>query len=190
VTVTAADGRGGTDSETFSWTIAGANVGPVVTNPGSQSVAEGSLLTLALQATDPDAGQVLTYSLDAGPAGTAIDPATGVLTWTPTDGPTTVTMTVRVTDNGTPVLFSAATFSVTVTNVSPTLQISGAATAVPGQPYTLTLSAVDPGVDTISQWTIDWGDSTQVVTGSPASVQHLSRTRLQASRIPAPRKPP
>ena len=48
VTVTANDGRGGTGSATFSWTIAAANVAPVVTNPGSQSGTVGTAIT-ALQ---------------------------------------------------------------------------------------------------------------------------------------------
>ena len=35
--------------------------------------------------------------------------------------------------------------------------------------YTLTLTSSDP---TTSQWTINWGDSTQVVVGNPTSVTH------------------
>src|SRR5262249_40020676 len=40
--------------------------------------------------------------------------------------------------------------------------------------YTLHLSSSDPGADTISKWTINWGDNTpsQVVSGNPASVTH------------------
>ena len=42
-----------------------------------------------------------------------------------------------------------------------------------GSIYTLNLSSTDPGADTISQWTINWGDGTdQVVTGNPSSVTH------------------
>ena len=39
-----------------------------------------------------------------------------------------------------------------------------------GSSYTLNLSSFDPGADTISQWNINWGDSTQVVSGNPLSV--------------------
>ena len=56
--------------------------------------------------------------------------------------------------------------------MAPTLAISGAADVNEGSSYTLNLSSSDPGADTISQWTINWGDSTQVVTGNPSSVTH------------------
>ena len=70
------------------------------------------------------------------------------------------------------------TVAVTVNNVAPTLAISGAASVNEGSSYTLSLSSSDPGADTISQWTINWGDSTQVVSGNPA----VSRTRTQMAR--------
>ncbi len=57
--------------------------------------------------------------------------------------------------------------AVTVNNVAPTLAISGAASVNEGSTYTLNLSSSDPGADTISQWTINWGDTAQVVTGNP-----------------------
>ena len=41
-----------------------------------------------------------------------------------------------------------------------------------GPAYTLNLSSSDPGADTITQWTINWGDGTQVVAGNPTSVTH------------------
>src|SRR4029450_9895018 len=65
------------------------------------------------------------------------------------------------------------TVAVAVHNVSPSLTISGAADVDEGSSYTLSLSSVDPGTDTISQWTINWGDGTQIVSGNPASVTHV-----------------
>jgi hypothetical protein len=85
----------------------------------------------------------------------------------------TYTVTVVITDS---IGASATgTCSVGVGNVPPTVSISGAATSTVGVPYTLNLSAInDPGIDTISQWTINWGDGApaQVVTGHPASTTH------------------
>src|SRR5262249_39675175 len=55
----------------------------------------------AVQAVDPDAGDALTFSLDTAPVGMTIDPATGVIDWTPNatqGGPQAVT--VRVRDRG------------------------------------------------------------------------------------------
>ena len=96
-------------------------LGPVA----SWMVDEMRLLTSTITATDPDAGDVLRFSLGAGaPAGAAIDPATGVFTWTPTEqqGPGTYTVTVTVTDNGSQHgsadLSDSQTFTITVREVN------------------------------------------------------------------------
>ena len=47
--------------------------------------------------------------------------------------------------------------------------ISGDADVDEGATYTLNLSSSDP---TTSQWTINWGDSVQIVSGNPASATH------------------
>src|SRR6185436_17902545 len=60
----------------------------------------------------------------------------------------------------------------TIDNMAPTLTISGAVSVDEGSSYTLNLSSSDPGADTISSWTINWGDGSQIVSGSPASVAH------------------
>lgn len=66
-----------------------------------------------------------------------------------------------------------STVTATVNNVAPTLTISGADTVNEGSVYTLSLSATDPGADTISGWSINWGHgSPQAVTGNPSSVTH------------------
>ena len=76
---------------------------PVLNLIGDRTIDEGSLLTFTATATDPDAGDMLTYSLDLGfPAGASIDPLTGVFTWTTSDGPATANVTLRVTDPSAP----------------------------------------------------------------------------------------
>jgi hypothetical protein len=59
-----------------------------------------------------------------------------------------------------------------VHNVAPTLSISGAADVDEAAVYTLNLSSFDPGPDSITSWTINWGDGSEVVTGNPTSVTH------------------
>ena len=49
--------------------------------------------------------------------------------------------------------------STVVQNVAPSISLSGAATFIPNQPFALTLGSVtDPGLDTISNFVVHWGD--------------------------------
>jgi hypothetical protein len=82
-------------------------------------------------------------------------------------------VTVRVTDNASSPLTDTETFTVTVNNVAPILEISGEEKAYTGVPYELSLSSSDPGDDTITSWTVDWGDGTvSPVAGNPESTTH------------------
>jgi hypothetical protein len=58
-------------------------------------------------------GQTKTFSLVGAPAGAGINASSGVFTWTPT-ATGSYTFKVRVTDNGTPVLFDEEQITVTV----------------------------------------------------------------------------
>jgi len=95
---------------------------PVLQAIPDYSVDEGATLTLTVSATDADVpAQALTYSLLAGaPEGAEIDPRTGVLTWTPLEsqGGVNYSLTVKVTDNGSPLLSDSTTFHVTVNEVN------------------------------------------------------------------------
>ncbi|HEX8916562.1 MAG TPA: hypothetical protein VF796_29695, partial [Humisphaera sp.] len=69
---------------------------------------------------------------------------------------------------------------VLVRNVAPTLLVSRKATAVVGQPYTVTLTAADPGADQLLGWTVKWGDGdvdpvTPSVGGGPVTATHTYR---------------
>ncbi len=58
---------------------------PVLAPIDNQVATPGTAVTFTASATDPDAGQTLTYSLDPGaPTSSSIDAKTGVFTWTPT----------------------------------------------------------------------------------------------------------
>jgi len=79
---------------------------------------------------------------------------------------------VRVTDGDGGVATGFTT--VTVNNVAPALTISGDASVNEGSTYTLNLASSDPGADTISGWTITWGDDiVETVSGNPALVTHV-----------------
>src|SRR5262249_33320683 len=114
ITATATDPLGNT-SEFSAVARVVVNQPPAIDPIADRTTDEGSLVTFTATAQDSDAP--LTFSLDAGaPDGAAIDPATGLFAWTPSEvqGPGTYSLTVRVADTATPSLGATRTFSVTV----------------------------------------------------------------------------
>src|SRR6185369_14922161 len=106
VTVVNPDGQGAVSTNGILTITTGGNLPPVLAAIPDPTVNELSLLSITNSATDPD-HNALTFSLDPGaPVGVSIDPSSGVLTWTPTEaqGPGSYSVTVRVTDDGSPPL--------------------------------------------------------------------------------------
>ncbi len=149
VTIRVSDAALAEDFEAIAITVnAPANVAPTLGAIGNKTVAELATLTFTATATDPDAGSVLTFSLDAGaPAGATIGGTTGAFSWTPTEaqGPAATPITVRVTDNGTPALNDFETITVTVNeiNVAPVLGAIGNRTVAELATLAFTATATD-----------------------------------------------
>ncbi|WP_145234608.1 putative Ig domain-containing protein [Urbifossiella limnaea] len=125
------------------------NTPPVLAPIGNRTVNEGNTFTFTATATDPDAGQTLRFTLDAGaPAGAGIDPTTGVFTWATTeaDGPGVYAVTVRVTDDANPAATAFETITVTVgeVNLAPVLAAVGDRTVNEGELVTIPATAADP----------------------------------------------
>jgi Putative Ig domain/Stage II sporulation protein len=125
--------------------------GPLLTAIPNQTVNEGNLLIFTNSATFAQPGQnkTITYSLNpGGPPGAVVNPTNGVFTWTPTEsqGPSTNTITVRATDNGTPPQSDSKTFTVLVNEVnqSPVLASITNRTIHAGMTISITNSATDP----------------------------------------------
>jgi hypothetical protein len=139
-------------SETITIIVNEVNAAPVLAPIGNKTANEQALLTFTVTATDPDLpAQHLTYSLDAGaPDGAGIDPVTGVFTWIPTEdqGPSTITVTVRVTDDGVPSLtaFQNITITVKEVNTPPVLAPIGDMTVSKGNLLTFAASATDSDI--------------------------------------------
>ncbi|HEY6227999.1 MAG TPA: putative Ig domain-containing protein, partial [Verrucomicrobiae bacterium] len=115
-------------TNTISITVTEANTAPIIDPIADQIVNELEKLTVVVAAHDNDLpAQTLTYSLDTPPPGAAIDAATGVFTWTPTEaqGPGQYTITVRVRESGAAALSTTRTFAVTVNevNTAPVVQV-------------------------------------------------------------------
>jgi hypothetical protein len=152
ITVRVTDNLGAQDFETITVTVTTStgNNPPTLAAIGAKSVNEASALAFTATATDPDAGQVLTFTLDAGaPAGATISTA-GAFSWTPTEaqGPGTYPVTVRVTDNGSPTANDFETVSVTVreVNTAPALAAITDKTVAEGSALAATASATDADV--------------------------------------------
>ncbi len=106
---------------------------------------------------------LLTYSLDPGaPTNAAVDAATGVFTWTPTEaqGPGLYYITVRVTDSQSPPQTDAETFQVTVNEVNqpPVLAAIADAAVHAGMAVNFTNAATDPDIPAnVLTYTLDAG---------------------------------
>jgi len=109
------------------------NTAPVLAAIGDQYVHVGQTVQFTATATDAESAyQTLTFSLSNAPVGAGINPASGVFSWVTTNAvaPGTNSITVRVTDDGTPALSDARTFSVII--AAPP-QFSGVSTTGDGQ---------------------------------------------------------
>jgi uncharacterized repeat protein (TIGR03803 family) len=102
---------------TVNISVSAVNDAPVLAPIGNRSIPRGSLLTFTALATEVDANQTRTYSLTSAPAGATIGAGTGVFSWTPA-ATGTFTFTVRVADNGSPILSDTETITVTVTSAA------------------------------------------------------------------------
>ena len=102
----------------FTITVREVNSAPTVTAVSDQTVSAGTAVSLTVVGSDSDLpAQQLTYTLEAGaPTGASIVAGTGAFSWTPTQAQagTTNTVTVRVTDNGSPAASGTTSFRVIV----------------------------------------------------------------------------
>jgi len=161
VTAMVMDSGGLTDSEVFSVEVfqprveAPANVAPVLVVPGDQGLVFNTLLGIQASATDADVGDTLTFELINAPSGMSIDPATGAITWTPTEvqiGEHDVA--VRVTDTAGAV--DVGSFIVTVNDINkPPVAVDELYTVHRGETLTIPVSGVlqndsDPNGDAMS----------------------------------------
>jgi hypothetical protein len=100
------------------------NTAPIISPISNRVVTLGQTLSFTVSATDTDQPpQSLTFSLLPGaPGGASINPSSGVFTWTPPVAPANSSITVKVTDNGTPSMSATQSFTVTVV---PRPQVAG-----------------------------------------------------------------
>lgn len=113
-------------------------------------VMEGEVLNAFVTAVDPDVPpQSLTYTLlSTAPNGLTLNPSSGLLTWRTTEatGPSTQTLSIRVTDSGFPSYASTGIVTILVleSNLAPSLAAQPDRTIREGQFLSFTNTAIDP----------------------------------------------
>src|SRR5439155_2160121 len=148
----------------------------VVEAGDNRTVDEGTPVTLFADVHDPDPTNGSHFSflwkVVASNGQTVADGHQQTFTFTPADNGTYVA-TVTVTDLDDNNRSYPDPVTVIARNVAPTLPIAGPVSVVAGEPYTLSLASTDPGADTITSWTIAWGDGVvETLAGNPTSGTH------------------
>lgn len=115
VNVTVSDGNGGTAGQAFTISISHINHKPEILSAPVTEATQGIKYYYDVGATDKD-GDVLTYSLITSPDGMAINPATGTISWTPTNSQVgSNNVVVRVRDSS---LYVEQSFAINAANVN------------------------------------------------------------------------
>ena len=150
VEVLVADGKGGSDTQSWTITVGEANRPPEISSSAPASGSEGSLYGYDVQASDPD-GDALTYSLTTSPAGMTIDSATGLTQWTPDyDQAGEHPVEVLVEDGKGGRDTQSWTINVTDTNRAPEITSAAPTSGSEADPYTYDVEATDPDGDTLT----------------------------------------
>jgi RHS repeat-associated protein len=162
------------------------NFPPVITSTPVLTVATGANptnYTYQVIASDPDAGDRMSYSVTTVPAvSLSVDPNSGRISWTvpanyvPAGLTGSVQVTLRVTDSGNPQRYAEQNYTLVVRNLPPTLaQITPQPIKITaGNPFRLDLQGSSPDHDTLT-YTVTGDIGTVVPPG--LTVDTLGRVR-------------
>lgn len=167
------DGQGATATATMTIQVTPVNDAPSIqSEPLTAGAAVGRQYVYDVNATDPDAGDVLAYALAAKPDGMTIDPTSGLIQWTPTDAQMgTHTVIVEVADSGTTPASTRQSFDIAVT--APALQKA--------------ILTVSGGYDQRTQKALPAGDSRiQASDNEACRTDAGSYTIYEFSNVPIP----
>lgn len=136
-------------NQTFNLEVVNVNDIPVITSSPLLTIDQNSAYSYTVEAVDPD-GDDLVYSAPVKPASFQFDPATQILSGTPTnDDVGVVDITVRVSDGTEDV---DQVFQITVNNVNdaPVISSTPATEIFQGEEYKYTVIATDPDGDDLT----------------------------------------
>ena len=111
-TYKAYDGKAYSNVATVAINITAVNDKPIITSTPVSTATLNVPYSYDVNATDPDIGDTLTFSLTTYPTDMNIDPASGLISWTPASTGT-VNVTVQVTDKS---ANDTQTFTITVSS--------------------------------------------------------------------------
>jgi RHS repeat-associated protein len=182
VVVRALDALGASVTQSFTITVSAVVVPPMITSFPPIQASVGQPYFYAVQASDPD-GDPLTFSLPTAPASMVIDPASGVIEWTPNVnqvGSQQAEVKVTTPEGD----FRAQEFTIVVTPAAPPLPpvITSAApmTATMNEPYQYQVTATDPQNETL-QYSLQAGPSGTTINPKSGLLQW---TPGQAGQVP------
>ena len=165
------------DAGTFAVVVIAAPDGVSVNAGADAAIDEGGIFNRTVTFTDGEDANAdgWTYSVDWGDGSAAENGAIAAgsnsfdISRFFADGADNHTVSITVTDDAGD--SDTQQFDVNVSNIAPTIALSGAPSVDEGSVYTLSLGAItDPGLDTVQSYTINWGDSTST-TLTAAEVQ-------------------
>ena len=138
--------------------VAPSNTAPTLEAIPDQTVDEGAAIRFTARATDAESpAESLTYSLAPGaPEGATIDPRTGEFSWTPRE-PGVYTITIVVSDDGSPALEATRSVTLTVLGVAPSVSLGSGPSVHSYEAFASLGSFADPGVGPYSA-VVDYGD--------------------------------
>lgn len=165
VTVTATDGTDTTQVQ-FDWIVANTNRDPVVTDPPTQTNAEGNTVSFTVGGTDPD-GQSLFWTATSLPPTLTINSATGEISGTLTftsAGTYSVTVTARDPENATD--STTFTWQVNNTNLGVTVNSPGDQTNAETDVVSLFINGSDGDNDPLIWTETGLPDGLSIVAGT------------------------
>ncbi|RPI46871.1 MAG: tandem-95 repeat protein, partial [Betaproteobacteria bacterium] len=142
VTVRVSDAQGAFAEQAYLLTVADVNEAPqfVSVPPGSALV--GDIYAYMAQASDPDAGDRLTYSIEDAPENVVLLPAQGLLLWRPGSTQTGAqSITLRVSDTAGLIDEQVFTVAVSAQNIAPVAE-DDAYTVPANEPFVIAAPGV------------------------------------------------
>lgn len=146
--------------------VTNVNDPPTITSKPPTTGKEGQSYSYAPTATDPDAGDTLTWKLNKGPSGMTVDPKTGRVSWTPKTGDAgNKSVEIEVCDKAGACVKQTWTINVSPGQVNRPPSITGTPgnTAFVGVAYSFTPAVSDPDVNDTHKWSLKSGPAGMTV---------------------------